>query len=1121
MVKKDKVQVEVQVDGKQGINELGKLEMEAKDLRATLKDLKKGTEEYNQVNEKLKGTTAEMGRLREQMGLAGMSMRQLTSYQRDLQKEWSGLTKGTAGFEEVDKKLKAVNSTINQQRAELKGTAGVWGFLKSEVGKFGAIAVGALGFQALTGQISNLISKNAKLSDSLADIRKTTGLSAEGVDILNKKLGELDSRTSKGDLLDIAKGGGQLGIASKDILAFTGAMDKLNVSLGDEFGSAEQITKDMGALRNIFTDIKSDKIDEDMLRIGNAINELGATGAATGDVVADMGSRIGGVGIPLGLTAGQVLGLSATMQELNINTERGSTAVTKILQKMGTDYKEFAKVAGMDTQKFKELLDKDLFGAFTKVIEGVSNTKGGMAEFSKVMDRLKIDGAGASELIGKLGGNMDLLDGRVQLANRSLKNTDSIMNEFNIKNETFGANIDKLQKRFAGMFVNSSIMNGMQTFVGWLERITEVKVSETLEAERAEMNLLVTAIGNANAAQGIRQTLINELDQKYPQILAGLNKETVSNDQLFAALQRVNKEYDKKIALKLNEEAGVEFAKKRRELASEIVKIDKEIANNRNQEEESIRKGLGSGENDLQLRIESGLLKVKKYEKAILKLNQEEAQFIKDQNEVLNRLGIAPGERDGKSTSNDLFDGENSEDWITSKKKKTFTAGEDPDEETKKKGKTDAEKQREANEKALAELKRHLKEMDEVLKQNDIQREMTSLEKRDAELLKVDEEYRLKKIKNRDFLNETLNDDRLTTQQKLDAKKEFQANELILDAQWALERTAKEDELRAAEEAKIKEFKQKMLFETASSQDQELMKIREHYMAIIAEAEKHGFDTLDLYRSMDDALQMAKAASDAKQIKTTKKTEAELLAIKQQHADLTVTVASSVGNALTNIFAATSKNQRDLAIFAQSMAIVEALIAQGVAISKAVAANAASPDPVTFGLRVAASIATIVGTIAGAVATVKSASIPSAPPLANPAAPGKIGGGDGVTNRYYYGGETGGEAGKVVGLVDGEEYVTPSFIRSNPAVINATAVIESVRQNAIRSGNTSSSGSNVGNEINFSNNTGIGSNGNGMLMEMMAEMKMMKMAMNRPVVFSTTRHKEFLEQEIKIQTINQ
>ncbi|MFK5282379.1 hypothetical protein ACI3PL_22745, partial [Lacticaseibacillus paracasei] len=78
--------------------------------------------------------------------------------------------------------------------------------------------------------------------------------------------------------------------------------------------------------------------------------------------------------------------------------------------------------------------------------------------------------------------------------------------------------------------------------------------------------------------------------------------------------------------------------------------------------------------------------------------------------------------------------------------------------------------------------------MDEVLKQNDIQREMTSLEKRDAELLKVDEEYRLKKIKNRDFLNETLNDDRLTTQQKLDAKKEFQANELILDAQWALER---------------------------------------------------------------------------------------------------------------------------------------------------------------------------------------------------------------------------------------------------------------------------------------------------------------------------------------------
>ena len=66
-------------------------------------------------------------------------------------------------------------------------------------------------------------------------------------------------------------------------------------------------------------DIKTDDVGTDIMHISNALNELGAAGFATSPVVADFASRIGGVGITLGLTSGQVLGLSATLQELNVS----------------------------------------------------------------------------------------------------------------------------------------------------------------------------------------------------------------------------------------------------------------------------------------------------------------------------------------------------------------------------------------------------------------------------------------------------------------------------------------------------------------------------------------------------------------------------------------------------------------------------------------------------------------------------------------------------------------------------------------------------------------------------------------------------------------------------------
>ncbi|RYE90577.1 MAG: hypothetical protein EOO37_02615, partial [Cytophagaceae bacterium] len=185
-VKQDKVQVSVIVDGKQGISELGKLEMEANDLRHTMQGLKKDSQEYTEAAEQYKQVKAKMAEMREEIGLAGLTMKQLRQYARELQTELdTTATRGTQRYGELKDKLQEVNGAIAQQRAEVAGTSSFWSKISTEVKQFGMLAVGALGFQFVTDQIQNLIAKGSKLSDELSDIAKTTGMTSGEVRQLN------------------------------------------------------------------------------------------------------------------------------------------------------------------------------------------------------------------------------------------------------------------------------------------------------------------------------------------------------------------------------------------------------------------------------------------------------------------------------------------------------------------------------------------------------------------------------------------------------------------------------------------------------------------------------------------------------------------------------------------------------------------------------------------------------------------------------------------------------------------------------------------------------------------------------------------------------------------------
>lgn len=374
-----------------------------------------------------------------------------------------------------------------------------------------AIGFGMAGLGgAIVGTFMAGASVSMRLEEGLADVRKTTGMAADEASRLKSNLFALDSRTGIDDLIKISAIGGQLGIAKKQIEGFTNSVDKITVALSDEFkGGAEEVSKTVGILRNTFSDLRSDDVGADLLKIGNSLNSLSASGFATGDVVSDFATRIGGVGIPLGLSSGQVLGLSASLQELGVTAERGGTAVSRVFKRMLNDVDGFSKFAGVSASEFREVLQsndpkKGLFGAFKMVTEAAKNYGGDAEALELAMDGLKLSGIGASEVFLKLSSRMDLLNEKTDLATEALKGTDSIMSEFNIKNNTTGAMVDKMKKSFEQLAdslgqiflpVIQPVVQAIAWFVRGLSMLAQTTVGQVVLRIAAGVGILATSLG--------------------------------------------------------------------------------------------------------------------------------------------------------------------------------------------------------------------------------------------------------------------------------------------------------------------------------------------------------------------------------------------------------------------------------------------------------------------------------------------------------------------------------------------------------------------------------------------------------------------------------------------------
>ncbi len=413
---------------------------------------RKTTAEITKVKREIKSLTDTLKEQEDQLGLTGMSYNQLKKKAGELTKELYNMSRA-ANPEDWKKKTEKLKQYQNQMAKMQQGIkmvnasfktpkSSTWSNLKQLIPIASIVGIG----NQLKSTAERAIETYTRLDDKMADVQKTTGMSKKEVKALDAELMKIDTRTSREDLLDLARVAGKLGVAKEEVAGFVRATDQIRVALSEDLGdNVEESIQMVGKLTSIFHLREEMGLERSLLAVGSAINSLGAASEANESYLVDFTNRTAGVAPQAKVSIQNVLGLGATLDQLGQTAEVAGTTYTQVITGMFKRTEAYAKVAGMSISEFSKLLKEDANEAFIRFLEGANND-GDMEAMTKNLASLKLEGTRSTQVIGALAGNVEMLRQQQALANAEFAKATSLTEEYNTKNDSAQAEIEKRRK---------------------------------------------------------------------------------------------------------------------------------------------------------------------------------------------------------------------------------------------------------------------------------------------------------------------------------------------------------------------------------------------------------------------------------------------------------------------------------------------------------------------------------------------------------------------------------------------------------------------------------------------------------------------------------------------------
>lgn len=354
--------------------------------------------------------------------------------------------RGTEEYRKLERQAQSLNAELKKVKDSAEGNNSAFNRITGIANKMqGTIFALFSAWTSVGTAIRNSIKNFAEIEESMADVRKYTGMTDDQVRELNEEFKKIDTRTPREQLNALAGSAGRLGITSKNaIMEFVDAADKIQVALGDDLGDGA--VDQVGKLAMAFGEDDKLGLRGAMLATGSAINELAQNSAANAGYLVDFAARVAGVGKQFGLTQAQIMGFGAVMDENMLRDEMASTAFSNMMTKMRTETSKFAKIAGMELKDFTNLINNDFNGAILALADNIK--KQNPETMFKMLGDMGLDGARAVGVLSALADKIDDVRSRQELATEAYAKGSSVINEFNNMNTTVQAQLDKAKEKF-------------------------------------------------------------------------------------------------------------------------------------------------------------------------------------------------------------------------------------------------------------------------------------------------------------------------------------------------------------------------------------------------------------------------------------------------------------------------------------------------------------------------------------------------------------------------------------------------------------------------------------------------------------------------------------------------
>lgn len=468
-VRDEQLILNVLVNGDEAKKRILDLEKSITSSRETLKSMRdeqskfvKGSEEWKRlkaeidnVKGSIKSQQSELAKARMEQSRMNASVDDLRKRIRLLRDTLSKTNPNTEEWRVYNDELRLSRNRLAQLEEQSKAMHGtICGLAEAAQKYWGPILASWKLIQMFRGQIDEAKQSWLQYDEALVDAMKTTGLSRDEIEELSEELKKFDTRTAQNELLSLARVGGKLGLSGKeDLLEFVSAADKINVALKEDLGGdAEAAIGQIGKLVDIFQLKGQMGLERAMLSVGSAINELGAASTANEGYIVNFTNRLAGIAPNASISIDKILGLAST---LDANAQAAETAATAIGQTITAMFKKtetFAQIAKMPFEEFRNLLETDVNAALIKVLEGMKGDQG-LFDIVDAMGEMHLNGQRATTVLGALANNVEMLKEQQSLANEAFMEGTSLTNEFNTKNESATAVLEKTKKALEEQWV--------------------------------------------------------------------------------------------------------------------------------------------------------------------------------------------------------------------------------------------------------------------------------------------------------------------------------------------------------------------------------------------------------------------------------------------------------------------------------------------------------------------------------------------------------------------------------------------------------------------------------------------------------------------------------------------